>query len=1327
MAVTITIKGADQTAPAFSGVIEGLEGIGGAAASAGEQTTGFFSGMLQSAGGFLAANVIGGIASGFGEAAGAGLSFNNSMEQVTAKLNAFTKDGAQSAAILDMIKTRAAQTPFAFEEMAQATTALMPAAKQSGVALEELISKAEILAASNPAEGLEGAAFALKEAVGGDFTSIIERFNLPRQYINQLKEQGVPALEAVGKAMEQLGLDSSLVTNMANTAEGRWSTFTDTLTNLAATVSKPIFDLWSSSLAKVNTILDANMPALQAFAEMLATKIGSVIEWLASTVIPGLISAWQAIQPAVSAAAGALMQIWGVFSEIGGAAVGWGANIVQQLAGGILQGAASVVDALSYVGSIISYWLTPGSPPPLLPELTNWGAGAASAYMDGWTKPDNFKALDEMAGIVDSVLQGLVDTGALGELDRIPFLENIKTGLAKAITEVRDQGDVLADTWDTLGAQLDQIDPNLRDVVSAYLDLADATGDAEEAQRNLDAITARYKDRLDELKAQIDQVNDAADQDTKPIDDQLAAIDVQQDALDLEQARQKLAEMRSDGESTAAEIREQELRIQRMELEAQKKAIEANRDTQIDAIEQQISQTEQARDQEVAAAQEQVTQANARKQAAQEVYDVEKGRIDQINKQNDLIAEQARLVEAAAKAAAGGGGGGGGAGGGLALPKLPQPMAQPATEETNALSDALDGLNDKAQEANETVSRFSQFLGDTFAPVADSISGIVLGIGQSIQEGIAQSAPALDSMAAAWQGTASAVGGVLSTLWSLIQSVLGSVRTFIEQHGTEIVASFVTTWASVQTFVAQYLTAIMGIIQPILAQIAQFWQAHGDEVMALVNTAWQGIMQIVQTAIAILNATIIPALQAIGGFISSHSSEIQAVLSSAWNIISTVVTTAINTIKGILTTVLQAIQGDWSGAWETLKTTSADLVQGIVDVITENINLLEGIFDLAFGDALDAVGTYITPFVNMGSDLISGMVDGIKKKASDLINAAIKVVEDAIQAAKDAIKIKSPSRRAADEIGVPFAQGIAEGIAAGTQYIFSVIDDMSDDMLKKVEDLGQAVAELMDKITTDNFAAGVGFAGLALDNERAIDEIEGDGAKRVSKLRAEYDDLTKKRDAAANNAALAKTDSERQRFEAERRALEQELRDKQTEILSTERIRDQRLALANETKKQLDDARAEADQLRETNPEGADELYSLRSKYIMGQAKLQAEMIDARNSGKDTDGLLREQTLLQQKYQAELDKLNYNLQNHNPYEDLQHAVYEAQQAVNDEGMNNPNNINWEFMQEFVKQFEQLRDVLAKASPTYALTINTNAPYEPIVQDYITLAAMNPPT
>lgn len=272
-------------------LVDQIDAVGGQAEKSG--------GMLRNAFGFMAGAGVAafaGIAAGAVGAATAGLSLNNAMEMTSAKINAFTKDGAATANILEMIQDRASKTPFEFQAMADAAAALLPVSKASGIGLEDLISKAEILAASNPAEGLEGAAFALKEAVSGDFTSVIERFNLPRQYLNQLKEQGVPAAEAVSMAMQQLGLDSDLVSNLAETASGRWSTFKDTIQGLAATATKPIFDMFSAGLGQVNGLLETVAPAATAVAASIGQGLASAIQ-TAGAFFVGL---WNAAQPTIS-------------------------------------------------------------------------------------------------------------------------------------------------------------------------------------------------------------------------------------------------------------------------------------------------------------------------------------------------------------------------------------------------------------------------------------------------------------------------------------------------------------------------------------------------------------------------------------------------------------------------------------------------------------------------------------------------------------------------------------------------------------------------------------------------------------------------------------------------------------------------------------------------------------------------------------------------------------------------------------------------------------------------------------------------------------------
>ncbi len=283
----------------IAGASSTLDSGGGAASRlTGALKSGAKAAAVMGAGGILAAGA------GLASAATSGLQFNNSMEQTMARLNAFTKDGAASADILEMIRNRAARTPFAFEEMASAAAGLLPASKTSGKALEDLISTAEVLAASNPAEGLEGSAFALREALSGDFTSVFERFNLPRQAINQLKAEGVPAIEAINQVMRDMGLDADLVSKMGTTMSGRWSTFKDTLTGLAATATAGVFSGLSTGLGTLQGYLDANQERLSALATTVGTTLAGAFNWVVSTGIPAMITGWQTLQPLLVATGG---------------------------------------------------------------------------------------------------------------------------------------------------------------------------------------------------------------------------------------------------------------------------------------------------------------------------------------------------------------------------------------------------------------------------------------------------------------------------------------------------------------------------------------------------------------------------------------------------------------------------------------------------------------------------------------------------------------------------------------------------------------------------------------------------------------------------------------------------------------------------------------------------------------------------------------------------------------------------------------------------------------------------------------------------------------
>jgi len=203
------------------------------------------------------------------------INLNASFESSQAVIQAYTGSAEETARIMSMLQGRAANSVFSFDQMAQAVQGLIPASKMAFVPVDDLMTVAEQLGASNMAEGINGAAYALREAVAGDFTSVIERFNLPRAAINALKEQGVPALDIVRTVMSDLGIGMDLVSAQANTFNGRSDRIIENLQLMAADAAKPIFDLLSQSLEDVMQIMAE--PEFQEFADTVKEIVADTV------------------------------------------------------------------------------------------------------------------------------------------------------------------------------------------------------------------------------------------------------------------------------------------------------------------------------------------------------------------------------------------------------------------------------------------------------------------------------------------------------------------------------------------------------------------------------------------------------------------------------------------------------------------------------------------------------------------------------------------------------------------------------------------------------------------------------------------------------------------------------------------------------------------------------------------------------------------------------------------------------------------------------------------------------------------------------------------
>jgi SLT domain-containing protein len=150
----------------------------------------------------------------------------------------------------DFLNKAGANSMFSQEDFFGSGRAYVPLTKN----LKELkyaVKITERLAASNPLEGMEGASFAIREALSGDMISLAERFNLPKTMLESIKAAPTlqKKLEKLDQLLNKMGYSQEYLNRVNETGYVRWQKLIDS-TKLKFTefgkrgleASKPLID-----------------------------------------------------------------------------------------------------------------------------------------------------------------------------------------------------------------------------------------------------------------------------------------------------------------------------------------------------------------------------------------------------------------------------------------------------------------------------------------------------------------------------------------------------------------------------------------------------------------------------------------------------------------------------------------------------------------------------------------------------------------------------------------------------------------------------------------------------------------------------------------------------------------------------------------------------------------------------------------------------------------------------------------------------------------------------------------------------------------------------
>lgn len=480
------------------------------------------------------------------------------------------------------------------------------------------------------------------------------------------------------------------------------------------------------------------------------------------------------------------------------------------------------------------------------------------------------------------------------------------------------------------------------------------------------------------------------------------------------------------------------------------------------------------------------------------------------------------------------------------LPASIQPVAQFIAQMALGLGNLVATFRDTgalSSEFGETLGGLAAQLGlsaplvDTFEQAIFAVQGIIGQLVAAFSDGGLQGGIQflIDKLAEISPGFALLKGVVeaaLPPIQDIVLSVFGIITGFMQEHGQTMLADVTEVWNGIQGLISAVLPPIQSVVASIFGAIATFLHEHGAEIQAFLGQTWDQVATIVKTAVELIQAIIVPVFTFVAGFIRDHGQEIQAILSAAWSVISTIITTVLSTIQGVIKAALQIIHGDWSGAWETIKQTCATIVEGLVSIITTNLDLVKTLFGGMASDVIATLDALPDQAAQLGANIVAGIIDGVQGAAGQLMSTLTNLASDALQAAKDALGIASPSREFSD-VGEMTMLGLIGGMQAMLPSLTGVIQTVADNMRSHVKKMTDEIAdqiqetadELQKQVEAIQDAITDAMVG-SFDAEASLDRQKAKNIKAVQEYGGDIRDAVQAQLAVAEQMASSITDPE---------------------------------------------------------------------------------------------------------------------------------------------------------------------------------------------------------
>ncbi|HCV8886992.1 TPA: hypothetical protein OWW26_000602 [Staphylococcus aureus] len=283
-----------------------------------------------------------------------------------------------------------------------------------------------------------------------------------------------------------------------------------------------------------------------------------------------------------------------------------------------------------------------------------------------------------------------------------------------------------------------------------------------------------------------------------------------------------------------------------------------------------------------------------------------------------------------------------------------------------------------------------------------------------------------------WNLLVTIITTVFTTIMTIVMTIWTAIWTFLSTIWNTIITIATTIWNLLVTVITTVFTTIMTIAMTIWNAIWTFLQTLWNTIVTVATKVWNAITTAISTA-----------LQAAWSFISN-------IWNTIWSFLSGILTTIWNKVVSIFTQVVSTISDKMSQAWNFIVTKGMQWVSTITSTLINFVNrVIQGFVNVVnkvsqgMTNAVNKVKSFVDDFVSAGADMIRGLMRGIGNMARDLAEKAASVAKGALNAAKRALGIHSPSREFMD-VGMYSMLGFVKGIDNHSSKVIRNVSNVAD-------------------------------------------------------------------------------------------------------------------------------------------------------------------------------------------------------------------------------------------------------------------------------------------